>query len=125
MSNNRSNGALSEIFRGAKAAIPIVLGFIPVGIAYAIMAANAGLNEAETIFMSVCVFASNTDGKISFIAMASQDAVKAGVHCGKIIKEITAIAGGSGGGKPDSAQGGGKEADKIAEALNKVETLIG
>ncbi len=74
--------------------------------------------------MSVCVFAANTDGKISFVAMASADAVKAGVHCGKIIKEITAIAGGSGGGKPDSAQGGGKDAGKIAEALAKVETLI-
>ena len=41
---------------------------------------------------------------------SAEDAVKAGVHCGKIIKEITAIAGGSGGGKPDSAQGGGKDA---------------
>ena len=74
--------------------------------------------------MSVCVFGAETDGKISFVAMASQDAVKAGVHCGKIIKEITAIAGGSGGGKPDSAQGGGKDASKIAEALNKVEELL-
>ena len=74
--------------------------------------------------MSVCVFAANTDGKISFVAMASADAVKAGVHCGKIIKEITAIAGGSGGGKPDSAQGGGKDAGKIAEALAKVSEII-
>ena len=75
--------------------------------------------------MSVCVFAANTDGKISFVAMASQDAVKSGIHCGKIIKEITAIAGGSGGGKPDSAQGGGKDASKIADALAKVEEIIG
>ena len=74
--------------------------------------------------MSVCVFGAETEGKISFVAMASADAVKAGVHCGKIIKEITAIAGGSGGGKPDSAQGGGKDASKIAEALNKVEELL-
>ena len=75
--------------------------------------------------MSVCVFAANTDGKVSFIAMASADAVKAGVHCGKIIKEITAVAGGSGGGKPDSAQGGGKDAAKIAEALAKAEEILG
>ena len=84
-----------------------------------------GDSVKEKTPMSVCVFASNNDGKISFVAMASQDAVKAGIHCGKIIKEITAIAGGSGGGKPDSAQGGGKDADKISEALNKVESLIG
>ena len=74
--------------------------------------------------MCVCVFAANTEDKISFVAMASADAVAKGVHCGKIIKEITAIAGGSGGGKPDSAQGGGKDASKIAEALNKVEELL-
>ena len=47
----------SEILRGAKAAVPIVLGFIPVGIAYAIMAKGAGFNVAETVFMSVSVFA--------------------------------------------------------------------
>ena len=74
--------------------------------------------------MSVCVFASACEGKISFVAMAGSEAVKKGVHCGKIIKEITAIAGGSGGGKPDSAQGGGKDSSKIAEALNKVESLL-
>ena len=51
------NTVFSEILRGAKASIPIVLGFIPVGITYAIMAADAGFNVLETVFMSVCVFA--------------------------------------------------------------------
>ena len=74
--------------------------------------------------LCVCVFAANTDGKISFIAMASADAVAKGVHCGKIIKEITAVAGGSGGGKPDSAQGGGKDASKIDNALALVDEIV-
>ncbi len=74
--------------------------------------------------MCVCVFAANTDGKISFIAMAGADAVAKGVHCGKIIKEITAACGGSGGGKPDSAQGGGKDATKIDDALALVDGII-
>ena len=74
--------------------------------------------------MCVCVFGANTDGKISFVAMAGADAVAKGVHCGKIIKEITAIAGGSGGGKPDSAQGGGKDAGKIDDALARVDEII-
>ena len=74
--------------------------------------------------MCVCVFAANTDGKISFIAMASADAVAKGVHCGKIIKEITAVAGGSGGGKPDSAQGGGRDASKIDNALALVDEIV-
>ena len=46
-----------ELLEGAKAGIPIVLGFIPVGIAYAIIAKNAGFTTLETIFMSFSVFA--------------------------------------------------------------------
>lgn len=72
----------------------------------------------------VVVLCSNKDGKITFIAMASENAVKAGVHCGKIIKEITKIAGGRGGGKPDMAQGGGTEATKIDDALAKVDEIV-
>lgn len=78
----------------------------------------------ERTQLCVCVFAALTDGKITFMATAGKDAVKKGVHCGKIIKEITAIAGGSGGGKPDSAQGGGKQADKIDNSLAAVDEII-
>ncbi len=73
---------------------------------------------------SVAVMGANTDGKITFIAMASKDAVAKGVHCGNIIKEITAAAGGRGGGKPDMAQGGGKDADKIDDALALVDEIV-
>ncbi len=73
---------------------------------------------------SVAVMASNTDGKITFVAMASKDAVKMGIHCGMIIKDITAIAGGRGGGKPDMAQGGGTDANKIDDALAKVDEIV-
>lgn len=73
---------------------------------------------------SVAVMGALTDGKITFVAMASKDAVKAGVHCGNIIKEITAIAGGRGGGKPDMAQGGGQDASKIDDALAKVDEIV-
>ena len=72
----------------------------------------------------VIVLAANTDGKITFIAMAMKEAVKQGVHCGNIIKELTAICGGRGGGKPDMAQGGGKDAMKIDDALARVDELV-
>ncbi len=72
----------------------------------------------------VIVIAGNTDGKITFIAMATQEAVKKGAHSGNIIREITQIAGGSGGGKPDMAQGGGRDAYKIDEALSKVYDIV-
>lgn len=74
--------------------------------------------------MSAVVLAANTEGRITFLAAATKEAVSAGVHSGMIIKEITAIAGGSGGGKPDMAQGGGKDADKIDEALKKAVEII-
>lgn len=73
---------------------------------------------------SVAVMGAQTDGKITFVAMASKDAVKMGVHCGMIIREITAIAGGRGGGKPDMAQGGGADANKIDDALARVDEIV-
>ncbi len=73
---------------------------------------------------SVAVMGALTDGKITFVAMASKDAVKMGIHCGQIIKDITAIAGGRGGGKPDMAQGGGSDASKIDDALAKVDEIV-
>ena len=47
-----------------------------------------------------------------------------GVRAGDIIKNITAIAGGKGGGKPDSAMGGGNDVSKLGEALAAVETFV-
>ena len=73
---------------------------------------------------SVIVLAANTNGKITFVAMASKGALEKGIHAGKIIKEITALCGGSGGGKPDMAQGGGKDASKIDDALAKVDDIV-
>ena len=78
----------------------------------------------ERTQLCVCVFAALTDGKITFMATAGKDAVKKGVHCGKIIKEITAIAGGSGGGKPDSAMGGGKDPLMLDNALAMVDNVV-
>ncbi len=78
----------------------------------------------EEVPNSVAVMGAYTDGKITFVAMASKDAVKMGVHCGNIIKEITAVAGGRGGGKPDMAQGGGSDASKIDDALARVDEIV-
>ncbi len=73
---------------------------------------------------AVIVLATKFDGKITFVAMAAKEAVAKGIHAGKIIKEVTAVAGGSGGGKPDMAQGGGKDADKIDNALAIVDEIV-
>lgn len=65
----------------------------------------------------VVVVASAFGGKVSFVAMASKDAVEHGVHCGNIIREAAKAAGGGGGGRPDMAQAGGRDAAKIDDAL--------
>ncbi|MGN0985773.1 MAG: alanine--tRNA ligase, partial [Candidatus Enterenecus sp.] len=55
----------------------------------------------------VAVISTVNDGKITFLAACGKEAVKAGIKAGEIIKTVTAICGGKGGGKPDSAMGGG------------------
>ncbi len=74
--------------------------------------------------MGVAVFAVVSEGKLNFVASAGSEAVKAGAHAGKILADISAICGGKGGGRPDSAMSGGKELSKIPEALAKVEELL-
>ena len=73
---------------------------------------------------AVAVFAAVADGKLNFAVAAGSDAVKAGAHAGNILREIAAICGGKGGGRPDSAMGGGRDIDKIPEALAKAEEIL-
>ena len=74
---------------------------------------------------AVAVFAAVADGKLGFVVAAGPDAVKAGAHAGNILREVAAICGGRGGGRPDSAMGGGTDLSKIDEALAKVESILG
>ena len=73
---------------------------------------------------AVAVFAAVSDGKLNFAVAAGTDAVKAGAHAGNILREVAAICGGKGGGRPDSALGGGRDIDKIPEALAKAEEIL-
>jgi len=70
----------------------------------------------------------NADGAAQFLASATDDAVKAGIHAGNIVKEAAAICGGGGGGRPNHAQAGGKDASKadeaLAQALEKMKEMI-
>jgi alanyl-tRNA synthetase len=73
---------------------------------------------------SVVILTSAEGEKISIVGMATKPAVAKGAHAGNIIKEVTRHAGGSGGGRPDMAQGGIKEAVKLQEALSLVEGVL-
>ncbi len=72
----------------------------------------------------VAVLASVNDGKITFLCACGKGAVKRGVKAGDIIKQVCAIAGGSGGGKPDSAMGGGKDVLMLDNALAMVDNVV-
>lgn len=78
----------------------------------------------DKIGSAVVVLASQTDGKATFLATVTKDLVKKGINAGNIVREVSRIAGGNGGGRPDFATAGGKDISKIEEALNTVIKLI-
>ncbi|MBN8208408.1 alanine--tRNA ligase [Bacillus sp. NTK071] len=65
----------------------------------------------------IVVLGSGADGKVQLAAGITDDLVKEGYHAGKLIKELATRCGGGGGGRPDMAQAGGKNPEKLDEAL--------
>ncbi|MBI2885303.1 MAG: alanine--tRNA ligase [Candidatus Omnitrophica bacterium] len=73
----------------------------------------------------VAVLASaDSRGRVAWVMAATAGAVTRGVHAGKVLKEVAALTGGSGGGRPEFAQAGGSEPGKVAEALARAEALV-
>lgn len=72
----------------------------------------------------VVVLLSETDGKVNVVVAATDGAVKKGAHAGNIIREAAGCVGGGGGGRPNMAQAGGKDASGIPAALAKAEEVL-
>ena len=88
-----------------------------------------GLKEyAETLRNKLnngFVFISNVvDGKTTFVCASSKEAIAKGFKAGDIVKQAAMICGGNGGGRPDMAQAGAKDASKINDAMDKVKELL-
>ena len=91
-----------------------------------------GVNELKSavdavrdrIKPAVVVLGTVSEGNVFVVCSVSPEAVKDGVKAGSIIKEISAMIGGKGGGKDQFAQGGGKDPGKLAEALERVKDLV-
>ncbi len=81
-------------------------------------------NIADKLHSGVVVLATGSEGKVVFVCKVTQDLVSKGFHAGNLVKEIARVAGGGGGGRPDFAQAGGKDASKIGEALALAAELI-
>ena len=73
---------------------------------------------------AVIVLGAAAEDKVNLVAAVTPDLVSKGFHAGKIIKEVAGSCGGSGGGRPDMAQAGGKDASKLQAALASVEGLL-
>lgn len=72
----------------------------------------------------VVVLAAAIGDKVSILTMATKDAVAKGVHAGNVVKAVAKLCGGGGGGRPDMAQAGAKDASKIDEALSAAYGII-
>ena len=72
----------------------------------------------------VAVLATVNDGKPTFLAVCGKNAVAAGLKAGELVKQVCRCCGGSGGGKPDSAMGGGKDITKVDNALALVDDYV-
>ena len=72
----------------------------------------------------VAVLASVNGEKITFLAICGPEAVKKGIKAGDLVKNVCAICGGKGGGKPDSAMGGGSDLLKLDDALASVDDFV-
>lgn len=78
----------------------------------------------EKLGEGVIVLTSVTDGKVSLLAMATDQACKQGAHAGNLIKGIAALVGGGGGGRPNMAQAGGKNPSGVDDAIAKVREVL-
>ncbi|MBP5256080.1 MAG: alanine--tRNA ligase [Clostridia bacterium] len=74
--------------------------------------------------LSVTVIATVSGDKLTFAASCGKDAVARGAHAGNILKRLSSVVGGGGGGRPDSASSGGKNPDKLNEALGIIPDIV-
>jgi alanyl-tRNA synthetase len=72
----------------------------------------------------VVVLGCESEGRAQFVSEVSKDLIPAGFHAGNLIREIAKVAGGGGGGRPDFAQAGGKNPERLDEALAKARELV-
>ena len=100
------------------AGVPLLAAYLPMADAETLrIMADRFRNRYSS---GVVVLSSAPDGKPVIIGAVTDDLVKRGLHAGELVKRVALLVGGSGGGRPNLAQAGGKDASKMAEALDQV-----
>ncbi len=117
-------GAVDQMLNGAKAVGTVKVLTVKVPEADAAKLRQMGDVLRDKDASVVAVLASVNGEKVTFLAVCGKDAVKSGVKAGEIVKHVCTVCGGSGGGKPDSAMGGGKDVTKMDEALASVADFV-
>ena len=77
--------------------------------------------DPKAVFL---VLSKADENKVQVLCMLGDEALKQKLHAGRIVKEVAAIVGGSGGGRPNMAQAGGKDPAKIDEAVRAAESIV-
>jgi len=78
----------------------------------------------KTLDSGVAVLGSIVEDKPMFVALVTPDLASRGLHAGNLLRRVATVAGGSAGGRPDMAQGGGKDAGKLDDALAVVSVAV-
>ncbi|MHC4873468.1 MAG: alanine--tRNA ligase, partial [Planctomycetota bacterium] len=85
---------------------------------------NASDIVRKSFSSGVALLGGASDGKVSLLCVSSKDMIEKGLKAGDVIKKAAEIVGGSGGGRPDMAQAGGKNPEKLDDALNALADII-
>ncbi len=86
--------------------------------------ASLAASAATQFGSAIIVLGTVNDGKVTFAAKVTDDLVARGFHAGNLVREVAKVAGGNGGGRPDFAQAGGRDPDKLQAALDAVPALV-
>jgi alanyl-tRNA synthetase len=119
-----AGASVAELLAGSRTVggARVVVSRVPAAGADALKSIGDAIRARES--STVAVLAAESDGRVSFVAVVTDDLASRGVHAGKIVGEVAAAAGGKGGGKATFALAGGKDPAKVDEALALVEGIV-
>jgi alanyl-tRNA synthetase len=102
----------------------VIVGLIPAGSdREALLAAMDTVRSKHPSSAILLVSADEAEGKVSIVAQSPEAVVKKGLKAGDWVREVSAVVGGKGGGRPDMAQGGGTDPSKAIDAVEKARTF--